>query len=126
MKGLYASAALLGPLLGLAAAPCQAEPWACAFTVECIAGEACLAAAYEVDILAADHEGRLFLSSIVADTPATRLTAEKARPASYAGISGDGLAEMITIRADSTARMTAHMFDGPAMAITYFGTCEAL
>ena len=117
---------LLGSLLISLAAPALAEPWSCEFTVECIAGDGCEASAYEIEILAADHEGQLFLSSVVGDTPVTRLTPEGTLPASYASAGPSGLAEMVTVEADSTALMTAHIFDGSAMAVTYFGTCEAL
>jgi hypothetical protein len=117
---------LLGPTLIWLAAPVVAEPWACEFTVECIAGDGCDVSGYEIEVLAADHEGQLFLSSVVGDTPVTRLTAEDALPASYASAGSSGLAEMVTVEADSTALMTAHIFDGSARAVTYFGTCEAL
>jgi hypothetical protein len=119
-------ALLAGAGLLQAATGATAEPWACEFTVECITGEPCGAAAYQITILAADHEGRLFLSSVVGDTPVTRLNPDAAPPVSYASAGRNGLAEMITIEADSTALMTAHIFDGSPMAVTYFGTCEAL
>lgn len=117
---------MTGVGLSLAGTEANAEPWACEFTVECVAGEPCDAAAYQITILAADHEGRLFLSSVVGDAPITRLNPDAAPPVSYASAGRNGLAEMITIEADSTALMTAHIFDGSPMAVTYFGTCEAL
>ena len=117
---------LLGSLLISLAAPVVAEPWACEFIVECVAGIGCEASGYEIEILAADHEGQLFLSSVMGDTPVTRLTPDGALPASYASAGPPGLAEMVTVEADSTALMTAHIFNGVAMAVTYFGTCEVL
>jgi hypothetical protein len=36
------------------------------------------------------------------------------------------LAELLTVEADGTAIMSVHIFDGAAMAVTYFGTCEEL
>jgi hypothetical protein len=36
------------------------------------------------------------------------------------------LAELLTVEADGTAIMSVHVFDGAAMAVTYFGSCEEL
>jgi hypothetical protein len=63
--------ALLAALLPAAA---QAEPWACSFTVECVASETCGESAFEVELIAADHEGELFLSTVTGDSRVTRLT----------------------------------------------------
>jgi hypothetical protein len=57
-----------------AAFPALAEPWDCAFTVECVAGEACGESAFEVQVIAADHAGELFLSTLTGDSRVTRLT----------------------------------------------------
>ncbi len=102
------------------------EPWTCDFTVECVVTEACDEAAYGVEVIAADHEGQLFLSTITGDSPVLRLTPEGAVPATYASAGEDGLAELLTIEADQTAIMTVHIFDGTAQAASYFGTCEVL
>lgn len=96
----------------LLAFPATAEPWACHFTAECMAGLACEEAAWDLEIIAADHEGQLFMSSIVSDVIVTRLTAR-----SYA--TEDTL---ITIGLDGTAILSTHT----EAVLTYFGTCEAL
>jgi hypothetical protein len=110
----------------LAAAPALAEPWACTFTVECLATEGCDASAFDVQVIAADHAGDLFLSSVTGDSPVTRLTADGEMPATYASAGRRGIAELLTIETDRTAILTVHMFDGGAAAITYFGTCEEM
>jgi hypothetical protein len=115
--------ALLAALLPAAA---LAEPWACSFTVECIAAETCGESGFEVELMAADHAGELFLSTVTGDSRVSRLTAEGTLPASYAAAGGNGLAELLTIEIDGTAVMSVHIFDGSAMAVTYFGTCEEL
>jgi hypothetical protein len=110
----------------LATAPAMAEPWACDFTVECLVGDGCDESGLQVQIIAADHAGDLFLSSVTGDSPVTRMTAAGALPATYVSAGQAGLAELLTIEADRTALMTIHMFDGAAAAITFFGTCEEL
>ncbi|MEM7722289.1 MAG: hypothetical protein AAF376_07930 [Pseudomonadota bacterium] len=114
------------PLAVLLTSPALAEPWDCHFTVECIASEACDAAAFEVTIIAADHEGQLFLSTVTGNSPLTRLTDQGDLPATYASAGRDGLAELLTVEADFSALLTLHIFDGSAQAATYFGTCEVL
>jgi len=109
-----------------AALPLRAEPWACEFTVECIAGESCGASGFEVEVIAADHEGQLFLSTLTGDSPVTRLTERGALPATYASAGRDGLAELLTVETDATAMMSVHIFDGSAQAVTYFGTCGGM
>jgi hypothetical protein len=116
----------LALLPALMPASALAEPWACSFTVECVASETCGESAFEVELIAADHEGALFLSTVTGDSPVTRLTAEGTLPATYASAGGNGLAELVTVETDGTALMTVHIFDGSAMAVTYFGTCEEL
>jgi hypothetical protein len=112
--------------LALMPASALAEPWACSFTVECVASETCGESAFEVELIAADHEGALFLSTVTGDSPVTRLTAEGTLPATYGSAGGNGLAELLTVETDGTALMSVHIFDGSAMAVTYFGTCEEL
>lgn len=115
------------PLLALCfATPAMAEPWDCFFTVECIAGEACAESAFELTIIAADHEGQLFLGTVTGDSPVERLTTQGALPATYASAGRDGLAELLTVEADRSALLSLHIFDGTAQAATYFGTCEVL
>ena len=116
-------AALALPFLAL---PVHAEPWACTFTVECVAAETCGESAFEIEVIAADHAGELFLSTVTGDSPLTRLTGEGELPATYASAGRDGLAELLTVEADRTALLTLHIFDGSAAAVTYFGTCEEL
>ena len=98
----------------LIAAPLAAgaEPWSCNFTAECHAGLACDATDWDVEIIAADHEGQLFASSIAGDTPVTRLA-----PLAYAA---PGL--LVTIHDDNTATLSSH----GDVILTYFGTCEVL
>lgn len=103
-----------------------AEPWACTFTVECVATESCGESAFSVEVIAADHEGALFLSTITGDSRITRLTAPGALPATYASAGTGGLAELLTVEDDGTALMSVHIFEGSAAAVTYFGTCEEL
>ena len=109
-----------------AALPLRAEPWACRFTVECVASEPCGESAFEVQVIAADTAEELFLSTVTGDSLVTRLTPPDALPATYASAGDRGLAEMLTVESDGTALMTVHIFDGSAMAVTYFGTCEEL
>ncbi len=113
-------------LSALLAGPALAEPWGCSFTVECVAAEDCGESGYSFDILAADHEGRLFLSSIASDTPVVRLSRSDGGPAVYVTEGDARLVELITINPDGTAVMTAHAFDERTTAVTYFGTCEEL
>jgi len=112
--------------LALVPTTALAEPWSCSFTVECIAAETCGESGFEVELIAADHEGALFLSTLTGDTRVTRLTERDALPATYASAGENGLAELLTVETDGTALMTVHIFDGAAMAVTYFGTCEEL
>ena len=123
---MMSRAALAALAAALAPAALPAEPWACSFTVECIAAEGCSDSAFDVEVIAADHEGALFLSTVTGDSRVTRLTERDALPATYASAGADGLAELLTIEADLTALMSFHIFDGAAAAVTYFGTCEEL
>ena len=109
----------------LALAPAaKAEPWTCGFTAECVAGGACDEAAFEIEVIAADHEGQLFFRTASGATPALRLSAPNVLPVTYAATGRNGIAEMLTIERDATALFTLHIFDGTAQAATYFGTCE--
>ncbi len=112
--------------LCLTASAALAEPWHCDFTVECQAAAGCADAAYAAEIIAADHEGQLFLSTATGTSPVQRLTDRGTLPASYASAGQAGLAELLTVEADGTALMTLHIFDETAQAATYFGTCEVL
>ncbi|MBF9058625.1 hypothetical protein HKCCSP123_05460 [Rhodobacterales bacterium HKCCSP123] len=113
-------------LLACLAASASAEPWDCVFTVECLAAGDCEGSALEVQVIAADHAGDLFLSTVTGASPVARLTGTGALPATYASAGRDGLAELLTIEGDHTAILTVHLFDGAAAAITYFGTCEEM
>ena len=110
----------------LPALPAQSEPWACSFTVECVAAETCGGSAFDVEVITADHGEELFLMTLTGDSLVTRLTGDGALPATYASAGEDGLAELLTIEADLTALLTVHIFDGAAAAVTYVGTCEEL
>jgi hypothetical protein len=120
-------ALLAGLLAALPAPPAAiAEPWACTFTVECVAAGDCGQSGFEIEVIAADHAGELFLSTVTGDSRLMRLTDPGALPATYASAGADGLAELLTVEADRTALMSVHIFDGAAAAVTYFGTCEEL
>ncbi len=112
------------PLLCLAL-PAHAEPWRCSFERECVAGEACDASAFDVEVIAGPDRA-LVLSTITGDSLLTRLTDADALPATYASAGRDGLAELLTVEADLTALMSVHVFDGEGLAVTYFGTCEEM
>lgn len=99
------------PLL-LSALPAMGEPWTCQFTAECLAGMACEATDWQVEIIAADHEGQLFLSSTTGDAPATRLS-----EMAYATDN-----TLVTIAPAGTATLSTHV----EVVVTYFGTCEVL
>lgn len=120
------NAFLLSLAGALAAAPALAEPWACVFTVECLAAGACEESGWQARVIAADHAGDLFLETVTGASPITRLTPPGALPATYASAGRDVLAELLTIETDSTAILTVHLFDETAAAITHFGTCEVL
>ena len=113
-------------LAALMPATVHAEPWACSFTVECVAGEACGETGFEIELIAADHAGELFLSTVTGDSRVARLTDADALPATYASAGAGGLAELLTVETDGTALMSVHFFDGVAAAVTHFGTCEEL
>jgi hypothetical protein len=115
----------LALLTALMPAAAFAEPWACSFTVECVAGEACGESGFEVELIAADHAGELFLSTVTGDSrvapdrrgrPARHLCQRGARRVGGASDRGGR-----RHRADDV-----HIFDGVAAAVTYFGTCEEL
>ena len=112
----------------LCAAPLSAaaDAWACSFTAECSVTEGCTTAGFTARLIAADHADELFLSTAMGDSPVMRLSAADALPASFAGASRAGAAELLTIAADRTAILSVHLFEGAAAAITYFGTCEEL
>jgi len=100
-------------LLASCAAPgLAAEPWSCHFTAACMAGLACEAADHHVTIIAADHEGQLFLSSPAGDLPAERLS-------DTAYVTDTGL---VTLTAEGTAILTLH----DAAVTSYFGHCAVL
>ena len=100
-------------LLASCAAPgLAAEPWSCHFTAACMAGLACEAADHQVTIIAADHEGQLFLSSPAGDRPAERL-------GSMAYVTETGL---VTLTPEGTAILTLH----EAAVTSYFGHCAEL
>ena len=98
--------------LALLVQPVLSEPWACTFTVRCLAGHSCDAADLELEVIAADHEGQLFLRSAAEADPATRLD-----PGTFAAQD-----QLLTITPDGTATLTQHR---EAIA-TYFGTCAVL
>ena len=98
--------------LTLLAHPALSEPWACSFTVRCLVGHGCDAADLALEIIAADHEGQLFLRSPAEAHPAVTLG-----PRAYAAQD-----QLLTITPEGTATLSQHR---EAIA-TYFGTCEVL
>lgn len=116
----------LAVLMLVLAPAVHAEPWACTFTAECVAGGACADAAFQIQVIAADHEGRLFFRTTTGAAPAIRLTEAGTLPATYAGARRGGIGQMLTVEEDATALFTLHIFDATAQAATYFGTCEDL
>jgi hypothetical protein len=94
--------------------------------VECVASEACGESAFEVEVIAADHAGRAVPVHRDRRQPRHPPDRAGALPATYASAGRDGLAELLTVETDGTALMSVHIFDGRAMAVTYFGTCEEL
>lgn len=96
----------------------NAEPWRCDFTTECIAGAACAATDWYLDVIAADHEGQLFAATMFSEVPVTRLPADRdATTISYAGED-----QLITVQDNGIAQLSRH----GDIAVTYFGTCEVL
>ncbi|MEJ6394504.1 hypothetical protein V8J82_14650 [Gymnodinialimonas sp. 2305UL16-5] len=106
---------LLAFIAGLAP-PAQAEPWRCHFTAACPAGLACTGADHRAQIIAADHEGQLFLTLDGADHLARRLD-ETHRYSAHTRAA----ALLLTIAPDGTARLSRH--DGAISVL--FGSCEA-
>ncbi|MEM9319565.1 MAG: hypothetical protein AAGA70_11245 [Pseudomonadota bacterium] len=89
-----------------------AEPWSCTFGRECIAGEPCEDTEWRVEIIAADHEGQLFLSSVTGDTPLSRIDGQ-----SYAAPD-----TLVTIHAGGSALLSRH----GDLTLSYQGRCEVL
>lgn len=110
-------ALLIMSALAATALPVAAEPWSCNFTAECIAGEPCEQTDWDLDIIAADHEGQLFASSIFGDAIVNRISPAQSSPMAYAGAD-----QLITIAETGTATLSTHA----GIAITYFGNCEVL
>ncbi len=116
--------ALLAPLLA-APAVVMAEPWTCEMTVQCENVD-CVAIADTYDLIAADHEGQLFLTSPAGTRPVTRLSPQGTLPAAYAGAGPHAVGELLTITQDGQAMHTTHGFDGPARIRTIYGICTGL
>ena len=112
-------------LMLLLATPAAAEPWACALNVRCDT-LGCAAIDAALDVIAADHEGRMFIVSTEGDRPVTRLSRAGTRPAVYAGTGDQTFAELLTITMDGQATLSSHGADGAARTSTSFGTCEPL
>lgn len=106
-RALFRAAALV--LSGTAAA---AEPWSCDITVECYAGLSCTSVARLLEIIVADHEGQLFLTSNTETLALTRLTAN-----AYAGAH-----MLITIEPDGATQISVQ----DDAIILSFGHCRAL
>ncbi|WP_224814808.1 hypothetical protein [Hasllibacter sp. MH4015] len=108
--------------LAFLAAPVAAEPWNCRMTVLCQNLD-CHAVDDRYEVIAADHEGQLFLTSPAGDHPVERLTRQGTLPAAYAGAGDAALGELLTIIEDGRALLSIHGYDGPARTTTLFGTC---
>lgn len=107
------------------ATPALSEPWDCAFSVEC-SGTDCTSIDLPAQVIAADHEGALFLTTPTADRRLIRLTPPGDSPASYAGADNGHLAELLTVTEDGQALLSIHGRDGPSRIVTLFGTCTRL
>ena len=70
-----------------------------------------------MEIIAADHEGQLFASSIFGDAVVNQTTSVQTPPMAYAGAE-----QLITIAEDGATPLSSHA----GIAITYFGNCEVL
>lgn len=101
-----------GSALALNGASTLAEPWSCEITVECYAGLACVATDRPMEIIAADHEGQLFLASASDAVALTRITGQ-----AYAGAH-----LLVTISPDGAAQISHH----DDAVIISFGHCIAL
>ncbi len=110
--------AVIGP-------PAAAEPWTCQMTVRCQNVD-CDAIDDTYGIIAADHEGQLFLTTPAGDRPVQRLSPQGHLPAAYAGASEAAIGELLTILDDGRALLSVHGHDGPARTTTLFGTCAPL
>lgn len=102
-------------LLVASAASAGAEPWMCAFSVICTAGLECVPREATARIIAADHEGQLFLEYQGDALLAEQLGSDLA----YSARSPDGTA-LLSIGRDGTAWLTTHF----AAASTLFGSCQ--
>ena len=109
------------PLL-LASLPTHAEPWACQMSVQCQNLD-CHPIDDAYALIAADHEGQLFLTSPAGDQPMERLTPRGNVPAAYGGAGDAALGQLLTIIEDGRAVLTIHGYDGPARTTTIYGTC---
>lgn len=116
---------LLAALLACAPVSVGAEPWACQMTVQCENID-CFAIDDAYQIIAADHAGELFLTSLAGDRPVTRLSPAGQLPAAYASAGAHAIGELLTITQDGQAIVSIHGSDGPARTTTIFGTCEGL
>lgn len=115
-----------GPLLALLlAGPAAAEPWGCVLTVECDT-LGCASIDATLDVIAADHEGQLFLVSPEGDRPVVRLGRADDPTAAYAGTSSATPGELLTIAPDGRATLTRHGGGGALRTTTAFGTCNPL
>lgn len=94
-------------------------------TVQCDSLD-CFAINDPMEVIAADHEGRLFLTTSAGDRPITRLSREGTLPAAYGGAGTHAIGELLTITEDGEAILTSHGSDGPARTITVYGTCAPL
>ena len=109
--------ATLAAALGLgAAAPVMAEPWVCDFTVACTAGLPCEATRTPAELIAADHEGQLFVALDGVQYLARRLS----DTSTYSAQGPDG-ALLLSIATGGAAWLTRH---GPQVT-TFLGSCEA-
>lgn len=93
-------------------------------------GSGCVAMEQPADLIAADHEGQLFLTTPSGDIPMIRLdgapTARHAAAHAYAGTGPQISGALLTIAGDGTATLTRHARNGPARVTTAYGTCARL
>jgi len=114
------SIVLLIPSLGWAGADTFAN---CAFTQECLEGEACADTTFEMSIEHADDIP--FVMRTMSENIGGYVFDNGAPDASSTLMAQTKTAtHLLTIQTDSAARYTVHM-QGP-MAITYLGSCEVI
>ena len=107
----------------------MAEPWTCEMTAECTI-EDCTAVVEIHTLIAADHEGQLFLDGPRGSAPVTRLSLAGDDVTSYAALMprDDRPDDLTTLRIlpDGQAQMVNQSFQGPNRVSILYGTCSPI